>query len=57
MRAFENAEAILNHALERADEHVPVREEFRPTISRRELSEARAAKTRREERGEGWGDG
>jgi hypothetical protein len=57
MKAFENAEAILTHALETADQHVPLREEFRPTISRGELAQARAAKTRREERGEGWGDG
>lgn len=58
LRCFENAEAILNHALERADEHVPVREDHSyPPIPKRELNEARAAKGRREERGQGWGDG
>lgn len=57
VKALENAEAILNHALETADEHVPVRDEMRPTISKRELAEAREAKGRREARGQGWGDG
>lgn len=58
MKALENAEAILNHALERADEHVPVREDhLYPPIPKRELADARQAKRRREERGEGWGNG
>lgn len=56
MRAFENAEALITHALERADEHVPVRDELRPTITKAEERNARDAKMRREARGEGWGD-
>lgn len=50
------AEALISHALETADQHVPLREEFRPTISKAEHRSAQDAKMRREARGEGWGD-